>query len=515
MEGERLPREDLLDILGLLMIAGLDTVAASLACFLSYLARHPDDRRRLVADPSLWPSAIEELMRYESPVTDGGRIALADLELPSGEHVAAGTKMGISWHAANLDPDAFDDPLTVDFDARPEPPHRVRQRLPPLPRLASRSDGDARRAGGLAPADPRLRDRDRLRPHVQRQPPRSAPSHAHLVNLADTPIQAARREEIRDWLAEHLTGEFARHPGVGGPTDDSWWELRLAWERELADGGWLGITWPVEYGGRGGTLEEELVFLEEHFRARAPYWVGVHGRDLFGPTLLHAGSNEQKARFLPRIMRCEDMWGQGFSEPEAGSDLGGVRTRAVRDGDEWVLNGQKIWMTFGTRADWLYVLCRTDPDAPKHRGLSLILVPADQPGVDIRPIRNLADGAEFAEVFFTDARTRGRPRRRPRRRRVVGRDGNRRHRTWDHRAPLPGRIRAAAARPRGGAPDARADDRPGGPATTRPRLDRPPAQPVQQRADAHPARARRHPRTRRPRSRSCSGRTGTATSASR
>jgi alkylation response protein AidB-like acyl-CoA dehydrogenase len=123
------------------------------------------------------------------------------------------------------------------------------------------------------------------------------------------------------------------------------------------------------------------------------------------PPCCTRGSDEQKARFLPRIMRCEDMWGQGFSEPEAGSDLGGVRTRALRDGSEWVLNGQKIWMTFGTRADWLYVLCRTDPDAPKHRGLSLILVPADQPGVDIRPIRNLADGAEFAEVFFSDART--------------------------------------------------------------------------------------------------------------
>jgi len=121
VDGERLPRDDLLDILGLLMIAGLDTVAASLACFLSYLARHPADRRRLVADPSLWPSAIEELMRYESPVTDGGRIALADLELPSGEHIAAGTKMGISWHAANLDPDAFDQPLLVDFLRAPNP----------------------------------------------------------------------------------------------------------------------------------------------------------------------------------------------------------------------------------------------------------------------------------------------------------------------------------------------------------------------------------------------------------
>jgi alkylation response protein AidB-like acyl-CoA dehydrogenase len=225
------------------------------------------------------------------------------------------------------------------------------------------------------------------------------------MDLADTPEQAQARAEIRDWLSEHLVGEFARHPGVGGPTDDSHWELRRAWERELAAGGWLGITWPVEYGGQGAGLDREIVFLEEHFRARAPYWVGVHGRDLFGPTLLHAGSPAQKARFLPRIMATEDMWGQGFSEPEAGSDLGGVRTRAVLDGGEWVVNGQKIWMTFGHRADWLYVLCRTDPDAPKHRGLSLLLVPAHQRGVDIRPIRNLAGGEEFAEVFFTDART--------------------------------------------------------------------------------------------------------------
>jgi cytochrome P450 len=121
VEGERLPREDLLDILGLLMIAGLDTVAASLACFLSHLARHPDERRRLVADPSLWPAAIEELLRFESPVTDGGRIALADLELPSGEHIAAGSRMGISWHAANLDPEFFADPLTVDLGRTPNP----------------------------------------------------------------------------------------------------------------------------------------------------------------------------------------------------------------------------------------------------------------------------------------------------------------------------------------------------------------------------------------------------------
>ncbi len=133
--------------------------------------------------------------------------------------------------------------------------------------------------------------------------------------------------------------------------------------------------------------------------------MGVHGRDLFGPTLLAFGTPEQKARFLPKITAVEEFWGQGFSEPEAGSDLAGLRTRAELDGDEWVINGQKIWMTFGNYADWLYVLCRTDPDAPKHRGISMILVPRHQPGVEVRPIRNMAGGAEFAEVFFTEART--------------------------------------------------------------------------------------------------------------
>ncbi len=213
------------------------------------------------------------------------------------------------------------------------------------------------------------------------------------------------RDELRTWLAEHLVGEFAKHRGVGGPADDSHWQLRTEWEKELAAGGWLGITWPCEYGGRGGALNQEIIFQVEHAQAGAPYWVGVAGRDLFGPTLLHSGNDEQKRRFLPPIMRVEEFWGQGFSEPDAGSDLASVKTRAVRDGEQWVINGQKIWMTFGAYADWLYVLCRTNHDVPKHKGLSLIIVPAHQPGVDIRPIRNIANGREFCEVFFTDART--------------------------------------------------------------------------------------------------------------
>jgi alkylation response protein AidB-like acyl-CoA dehydrogenase len=214
------------------------------------------------------------------------------------------------------------------------------------------------------------------------------------------------RDEVRTWFAEHLVGEYAKHLGVGSSTDPSEWELRLEWEKELAAARLLNITWPVEYGGRGGTLNQEVIFLMEFARVRAPYWVGVHGRDLFGPTLLRHGSEEQKARFLPKITAAEEMWGQGFSEPDAGSDLAGLKTRATRDGDEWVIDGQKIWMTFGMHADWLYVLCRTDPAAPKHRGISLVLVPAHQPGVDIRPIRNLAGGREFCEVFLTGARTR-------------------------------------------------------------------------------------------------------------
>ncbi len=213
------------------------------------------------------------------------------------------------------------------------------------------------------------------------------------------------RTELRDWLADHLIGEFAANKGVGGPADDTAWELRLEWERLLAADRWLNISWPVEYGGRGGTTAQELVFHIEHAAAGAPYWCGVQGRDLLAPTLLEFGTAAQQARFLPPIAAAEEFWGQGFSEPEAGSDLGSLRTRAERDGDDWVVNGQKIWMTFGGYADWLYVLCRTDPTVVKHRGISMLLIDAHQPGVDVRPIRNLAGGREFAEVFFTDART--------------------------------------------------------------------------------------------------------------
>ena len=233
------------------------------------------------------------------------------------------------------------------------------------------------------------------------------------MDIEILPEDQAFADEVRRWLDSHLVGEFAEYRGVGGPDDSAAWDVRLRWEKELSAGGWLGLTWPQEYGGRGATLAQAIIFEYLYARAEAPYRVGVQGQDLFGPTLLMFGTPEQKARFLPKILAAEEFWGQGFSEPDAGSDLASVRTQARLlkvdeevGGGEWVIDGQKIWMTFGASADWLYVLCRTDPGSSRHRGLSLLLVLARQPGVQIRPITNMLGAGEFCEVFFTGARTR-------------------------------------------------------------------------------------------------------------
>ena len=226
------------------------------------------------------------------------------------------------------------------------------------------------------------------------------------MDLEIKPEDRAFADEVRRWLDEHLVGEFAEHRGVGGPDDSAAWHVRLRWEKELSAGRWLGLTWPPEYGGRGATLSQAIIFEYFYARAQAPYRLGVQGQDLFGPTLLMFGTPEQKARFLPKILAAKEFWGQGFSEPDAGSDLASVRTSARREGGEWVIDGQKIWMTFGASADWLYVLCRTEPGPSRHHGLSLLIVPARQPGVQIRPITNMLGDGEFCEVFFTGARTR-------------------------------------------------------------------------------------------------------------
>ena len=215
------------------------------------------------------------------------------------------------------------------------------------------------------------------------------------------------RAEVRGWLAARLgSAEFACLAGKGGTGRAH--ELvaeRMAWERRLGADGWIGLGWPEEDGGRGLPWHRQVIFHEEYARANAPGRVGHIGEQLVGPTLLMFGTPEQKARFLPGIAAGTELWCQGYSEPGAGSDLAGLRTRAsLRDG-EWHIDGQKIWTSLAHVADWCFLLARTEPGSDRHRGLSCLLVPVRQPGIEIRPITQITGTAEFNEVFFDDART--------------------------------------------------------------------------------------------------------------
>jgi alkylation response protein AidB-like acyl-CoA dehydrogenase len=226
------------------------------------------------------------------------------------------------------------------------------------------------------------------------------------MDLRDGPEDVAFRAEVRGFLDENLVGEFAELGGRGGSGDETFgFEVRRRWEKVLAKGGWTCLGWPVEYGGRGATMTQQVIFNEEYARAAAPGRVSVMGEGLLGPTLIHYGTPEQKARFLPPIQQGDELWCQGYSEPDAGSDLANVKTRAVRDGDEWVVSGQKVWTSLAHQADWCFVVCRTDPDSSRHKGLSYLLVPMDQEGVEVRPITQLTRTSEFNEVFFDGART--------------------------------------------------------------------------------------------------------------
>ena len=215
----------------------------------------------------------------------------------------------------------------------------------------------------------------------------------------------AFRDEVRSWLKQHLVGEYAALGGGGGPADETGWDVRLEWEKKLGEAGWIGLGWPTEYGGRGATITQQLIFNEEYARANAPARVSFFGEGLLGPTLIAFATEDQKKRFLPGILRAQELWCQGFSEPDAGSDLANIKTRAILDGDEWVVNGQKVWTTLAHHSDWIFNVVRTDADAPKHKGLSFLLMPMDQPGIEVKPLKQLTGSAEFNEVFFTDART--------------------------------------------------------------------------------------------------------------
>lgn len=212
---------------------------------------------------------------------------------------------------------------------------------------------------------------------------------------------------VRAWLAENLAGEFAHLRGRGGPgSEHEFFADRLAWDRHLAAAGWTCLGWPTEYGGRGATLEQRIIFHQEYARADAPARVNHLGEELLGPTLIHFGTEEQKRRFLPGIVDVTELWAQGYSEPGAGSDLANVATSArLGDDGRWHLHGQKIWTSLAHVAQWVFVLCRTEPGSSRHRGLSFLLVPLDQPGVTVRPIQQLTGTSEFNEVFFDDAVT--------------------------------------------------------------------------------------------------------------
>lgn len=219
------------------------------------------------------------------------------------------------------------------------------------------------------------------------------------MDLTYTAPQQAFRKECRAWLEANVPREPL-------PSFDlaEGFEAHRAWEKKLHAGGYAMVPWPVEYGGRGSDLLEWLIFEEEYYRAGAPGRVNQNGIFLLGPTIMEVGTPEQKARFLPKMASSEEVWAQGWSEPNAGSDMAAIQSTAIRDGDHYRINGQKTWASRGAWAHWLFGLFRTDPQSKRHRGLSFILCPLDLPGISVRPIQKINGKAAFAEVFFDDVR---------------------------------------------------------------------------------------------------------------
>jgi alkylation response protein AidB-like acyl-CoA dehydrogenase len=223
------------------------------------------------------------------------------------------------------------------------------------------------------------------------------------VDLNLTPQEDAFRQEFASWLGANLPDEF-RASRLRGRPELEVIEVRRAWERKLGEAGWLGVGWPKAYGGRGASAMEHVVYLQELLRADAPEPLDMLGLDMVGPTIIETGTEEQKQRSLPPMMRGEAVWCQGFSEPNAGSDLAGLQTRADRDGDDWVLNGQKIWSSLAQHADWCTILARSDQEAPKHKGISFFLVDMRSPGITLRPIKQISGESDFNEIFLDKVR---------------------------------------------------------------------------------------------------------------
>jgi alkylation response protein AidB-like acyl-CoA dehydrogenase len=226
------------------------------------------------------------------------------------------------------------------------------------------------------------------------------------MDLQFTAEQVSFRDELRSWIAANLERSWTEEVRDPGHDADSLVELRRRWQRKLHGAGYLGMGWPEAWGGRGATAVEEAVLQAELQFADAPQVPNFLGISLLGPALIHHGTEEQRRRFIPQMLSCEEIWCQGFSEPGSGSDLASLRTRAEPDGENWRITGQKVWTTFGPWADWIFVLARTDPD-DRYGGISFFLVPLDQPGVDMRGLKQITGESEFGEVFFDGAQARG------------------------------------------------------------------------------------------------------------
>ena len=229
-----------------------------------------------------------------------------------------------------------------------------------------------------------------------------------MVEFSKSNQEKSFAEEVRTWLEEHLVGEFSELRNRGGTgREDIPVEILLGWEKELATGGWLGLDFPEELGGRNCSLFEQVIFHQTYVEARAPGRIPNIGVTLLAPTLVAYGTHEQQARFIPEILKGNEFWCQGYSEPDAGSDLANISTRATKEGDQWIINGQKIWTSLAQYSDWIFVLCRTDMQGTRHQGLSYLLAPMKQDEIEIRPIVQITGGSEFNEVFFNNARTEG------------------------------------------------------------------------------------------------------------
>src|SRR5213082_1524072 len=224
------------------------------------------------------------------------------------------------------------------------------------------------------------------------------------MDFADSPEHAEFRREFRAWLDANLSNDLkvedAQDQRIS--PDREILKKRIAWQKKMHAAGWVGLSWPKEYGGRGASFMQQVIYDEGYFRARAPILPCASGLGLLGPTLIHWGTEEQKRRHLPAILNADEIWCQGFSEPGAGSDLASLRTRAVDQGDHFVVNGQKVWTSGAHFAHWIILLVRTNPDVPKHQGISCLLVPMATPGITVRPLVLMTGHHHFNEVFFTD-----------------------------------------------------------------------------------------------------------------